>query len=94
MGHLIYLPNAVSIHSWTARAFQCFLTRGLHPAFQLPFGKTFRFFSLKWTFLAALLIFEVGSVLCAAAQSSALLIVGVRTCISESPKGEYLLTQP
>ncbi|GAW18492.1 hypothetical protein ANO14919_079680 [Xylariales sp. No.14919] len=45
-------------------------------AFQLPFGKTFRFFSLKWTFLAALLIFEVGSVLCAAAQSSAILIVG------------------
>ncbi|KAJ0113948.1 HC-toxin efflux carrier TOXA [Diaporthe amygdali] len=45
-------------------------------AFQLPFGKTFRFFSLKWTFLAALLIFEVGSVLCAAAQSSAMLIVG------------------
>ncbi|KAI1412624.1 major facilitator superfamily domain-containing protein [Hypoxylon sp. FL1857] len=45
-------------------------------AFQLPFGKTFRFFSLKWTFLAALLIFEVGSVLCAAATSSAMLIVG------------------
>ncbi|KAI0123646.1 major facilitator superfamily domain-containing protein [Xylariales sp. AK1849] len=45
-------------------------------AFQLSFGKTFRFFSLKWTFLAALLIFEVGSVLCAAAQSSAMLIVG------------------
>ncbi|KAI1304721.1 major facilitator superfamily domain-containing protein [Xylaria venustula] len=34
-------------------------------AFQLPFGKTFRFFSLKWTFLTALLIFDVGSVLCA-----------------------------
>ncbi|KAH6880097.1 major facilitator superfamily domain-containing protein [Thelonectria olida] len=45
-------------------------------AFQLPFGKTFRFFSLKWTFLAALFIFEVGSVLCAAATSSAMLIVG------------------
>ncbi|KAM0424571.1 hypothetical protein ACHAPT_010290 [Fusarium lateritium] len=45
-------------------------------AFQLPFGKLFRFFSLKWTFLAALLIFEIGSVLCAAAQSSDMLIVG------------------
>ncbi|KUI59490.1 Putative HC-toxin efflux carrier TOXA [Cytospora mali] len=45
-------------------------------AFQLPFGKVFRFFSLKWTFLAALFIFEVGSVLCAAATSSAMLIVG------------------
>lgn len=46
-------------------------------AFQLPFGKAFRFFSLKWTFLTALFIFEVGSVLCAAATSSAMLIVGV-----------------
>ncbi|KAI1332865.1 major facilitator superfamily domain-containing protein [Xylariaceae sp. FL0255] len=45
-------------------------------AFQLPFGKTFRFFSLKWTFLAALLIFGVGSLLCAAAPSSPVLIVG------------------
>ncbi|KAJ3460301.1 hypothetical protein MRS44_011168 [Fusarium solani] len=45
-------------------------------AFQLPFGKCFRFFSLKWTFLAALFIFEIGSVLCAAAQSSEMLIVG------------------
>ncbi|KAI8663747.1 MFS domain-containing protein [Fusarium keratoplasticum] len=45
-------------------------------AFQLPFGKSFRFFSLKWTFLAALFIFEIGSVLCAAAQSSEMLIVG------------------
>ncbi|RSL51082.1 hypothetical protein CEP54_011624 [Fusarium duplospermum] len=31
---------------------------------------------LKWTFLAALFMFEIGSVLCAAAQSSAMLIVG------------------
>ncbi|EEU43785.1 uncharacterized protein NECHADRAFT_44897 [Fusarium vanettenii 77-13-4] len=45
-------------------------------AFQLPFGKCFRFFSLKWTFLAALFIFEIGSILCAAAQSSEMLIVG------------------
>ncbi|KAI0517279.1 major facilitator superfamily domain-containing protein [Xylaria bambusicola] len=45
-------------------------------AFQLPFGKTFRFFSLKWTFLAALLIFEVGSLICGVAKSSAVLIVG------------------
>ncbi|KAK3390612.1 major facilitator superfamily domain-containing protein [Podospora didyma] len=45
-------------------------------AFQLPFGRCFRFFSLKWTFLVALFIFEIGSVLCAAANSSAMLIVG------------------
>ncbi|KAL6362800.1 hypothetical protein LRP88_04108 [Fusarium phalaenopsidis] len=48
----------------------------LTKSFQLPFGKYFRFFSLKWTFLAALFIFEIGSVLCAAAQSSEMLIVG------------------
>ncbi|RSM20202.1 hypothetical protein CDV31_000999 [Fusarium ambrosium] len=45
-------------------------------AFQLPFGKFFRLFSLKWTFLVALFIFEIGSVVCAAAQSSEMLIVG------------------
>lgn len=46
-------------------------------AFQLPFGKVFRIFSLKWSFLTALLLFEVGSIVCAAAPSSTALIVGV-----------------
>ena len=46
-------------------------------AFQLPFGKLYRIFSIKWTFLASLFIFEVGSVICAVASTSVTLIVGV-----------------
>lgn len=43
---------------------------------QPSFGKVYTYFNIKWTFIAALFIFEVGSVLCAAAQSSTMLIVG------------------
>ncbi|KAH7045202.1 major facilitator superfamily domain-containing protein [Macrophomina phaseolina] len=45
-------------------------------AFQLPFGKLFSFYSRKWTFLIALLIFELGSVICGAASTSAMFIAG------------------
>ncbi|CAK7243483.1 MAG: hypothetical protein STHCBS139747_005008 [Sporothrix thermara] len=45
-------------------------------SFQLPFGRLYADFSVKWLFLAALIIFEVGSVLCAAAPNSTALIVG------------------
>ncbi|OAA66814.1 Major facilitator superfamily domain, general substrate transporter [Niveomyces insectorum RCEF 264] len=44
--------------------------------FQLSFGKLYAEFNVKWVFLAAVLIFEVGSVICAAAPSSPALIVG------------------
>ncbi|KFA77958.1 hypothetical protein S40288_10192 [Stachybotrys chartarum IBT 40288] len=44
--------------------------------FQLMFGKLYNECNMKWTFLAAVLIFEVGSVICAAAPSSIILIVG------------------
>ncbi|KAI2607138.1 major facilitator superfamily domain-containing protein [Hypoxylon fragiforme] len=39
-------------------------------------GKIYNCFRLKWSFLTFFLIFEVGSVLCGAAQSSPMLIVG------------------
>ncbi|RYP66871.1 hypothetical protein DL769_005903 [Monosporascus sp. CRB-8-3] len=39
-------------------------------------GKVFAHFNNKWAFLAFFLIFELGSVLCGAAVSSAMLIVG------------------
>ncbi|OGM43338.1 hypothetical protein ABOM_008732 [Aspergillus bombycis] len=45
-------------------------------AFQLPFGKVYGIFSPKWTFLVALALFEVGSLICAVAPSSVVLIVG------------------
>jgi len=40
------------------------------------FGKVYTYFDVKWTYLSALVVFEVGSVLCAAATSSTMLIVG------------------
>jgi fucose permease len=43
---------------------------------QPSFGKIYTYFDVKWTYILALTIFELGSVLCAAAQSSTMLIVG------------------
>jgi MFS family permease len=43
---------------------------------QLTFGKIYAFFNIKAVYLAALLIFELGSILCATATSSKMLIVG------------------
>ena len=45
-------------------------------AFQLFYGKIYTFFSVKWVFLAALVIFEVGSAVCGAAPSSTAFIIG------------------
>lgn len=46
------------------------------PAFQLLYVKFFRAFNVKWVFLLALLIFEIGSAICGAAPSSTSFIVG------------------
>lgn len=43
---------------------------------QPSFGKVYTYFNVKWTFIAALTIFELGSVVCGAATSSAMLIIG------------------
>ncbi|KAI9676968.1 MAG: hypothetical protein M1817_006807 [Caeruleum heppii] len=43
---------------------------------QPTFGKIYTYFNVKWTYLIALLIFELGSVVCAAARNSVMLIVG------------------
>lgn len=43
---------------------------------QPSFGKIYTYFNVKWTYILALAIFELGSVLCAAATSSTMLIVG------------------
>lgn len=43
---------------------------------QPSFGKIYTYFNVKWTYILALTIFELGSVLCAAARSSTMLIVG------------------
>ncbi|KAF4470310.1 aflatoxin efflux pump AFLT [Fusarium albosuccineum] len=45
-------------------------------ALQLFFGKLYTYWSIKWTFLSAVAIFEVGSLICGAAPNSVTLIVG------------------
>ncbi|CAK7205357.1 hypothetical protein SEUCBS139899_008127 [Sporothrix eucalyptigena] len=45
-------------------------------SFQLLYGKIYTFFAIKWVFLIAILIFELGSTVCGAAPSSAGFIVG------------------
>lgn len=44
--------------------------------FQLFFGRLYSFFSIKWVFLSAVFLFELGSLLCGIAPSSVALIVG------------------
>lgn len=56
---------------WYASAY--FLTQC---AFQLFFGKLYSFFSIKWVFLGALGIFELGSLICGVAPTSTALIIG------------------
>ncbi|KAF5675948.1 aflatoxin efflux pump aflt [Fusarium heterosporum] len=45
-------------------------------AFQLIFGRIYRFYDLRKTFLACILIFEIGSAICGAAPNSVTFIVG------------------
>ncbi|KAF5550554.1 major facilitator superfamily transporter [Fusarium phyllophilum] len=39
-------------------------------------GKIYMYFNTRWTFLALFFVFEVGSLICGVAQSSAMLIIG------------------
>jgi MFS family permease len=45
-------------------------------SFQLSFGRLYTIFSIKWVFLTAISLFEVGSLVCAVASNSVILIVG------------------
>ena len=45
-------------------------------AFQLVFGKLYKIFSIKATFLTSILLFEAGSALCGAAPNSIAFILG------------------
>ncbi|CRK24645.1 hypothetical protein BN1708_018117, partial [Verticillium longisporum] len=57
--------------SWYGAAF--FMANG---GFQSSWGKAYKYFSLKWTFLAAVFVFELGSLVCGAAPTSTALIIG------------------
>ena len=43
---------------------------------QPSFGRVYTYFDVKYTYLFALLLFEVGSIICAAAMSSPMFIIG------------------
>ncbi|KAE8321021.1 efflux pump antibiotic resistance protein [Aspergillus sergii] len=43
---------------------------------QAPWGKLYGFFNIKWTYLLSLLMFELGSLLCALSHNSLTLIIG------------------
>ncbi|KAL3455893.1 major facilitator superfamily domain-containing protein [Aspergillus heterothallicus] len=45
-------------------------------AFQLMWGKLYTFYVVKWVYLSALFLFELGSLVCAVSPSSTALIVG------------------
>ncbi|KAF9887398.1 hypothetical protein FE257_010253 [Aspergillus nanangensis] len=45
-------------------------------SFQLFFGKLYTLLSIKWTFVGAVLIFEIGSAVCGASPNSVALIIG------------------
>ncbi|ORY71976.1 putative MFS aflatoxin efflux pump [Pseudomassariella vexata] len=45
-------------------------------SFQLLFGKLYTFYAIKSTFLAAIILFEIGSAICGAAPSSVVFIIG------------------
>lgn len=45
-------------------------------ATQTSAGKIYKYFSLKWTFVVSMVIFEVGSLVCGVAPTSNALIVG------------------
>ncbi|KAG9845679.1 putative major facilitator superfamily transporter, partial [Aureobasidium melanogenum] len=64
-------PDALNDVGWIGSSY-LLTTTSLQPSF----GKVYTYFDVKWTYLSALIIFEVGSVICAAATSSTMLIIG------------------
>ena len=56
---------------WYGSAF--FLTVA---AFQGVWGKAYKYFPLKWSFMVSIFIFELGSLICGVAPNSKALIVG------------------
>lgn len=63
--------HSINDVSWYGSAY--FITVG---GFQTTWGKAYKYFSLKYTFLLSIGIFELGSLICGVAPSSTTLIVG------------------
>ena len=63
--------HSLSDVSWYGAAF--FMTIA---SFQTTWGKAYKFFPLKATFLSSIFLFELGSLICAVAPSSPVLVLG------------------
>jgi MFS transporter, DHA2 family, glioxin efflux transporter len=63
--------NGLDDVSWYAAAY--FMTLG---SAQTSAGKLYQYFNIKWSFLASMLVFEVGSLICGVAPTSTALIIG------------------
>lgn len=63
--------HGLSQVSWYGSAY--FMCLG---GFQSSWGKAFRYFNLKWTFILTVIVFEIGSLICAVAPNSNAFIVG------------------
>ncbi|KAL1798642.1 hypothetical protein ACET3X_002679 [Alternaria dauci] len=63
--------QGLNMVSWYGSAY--FMTFG---GFQSASGKFYRYFPLKWSFLGAIFVFEIGSLICAVAQDSTTFVVG------------------
>ncbi|KAK9852144.1 MFS transporter [Penicillium brevicompactum] len=63
--------NSVEDIGWYGSAFLLTTCR-----FQLFFGKLYTLLPVKWTFVGAVLIFEIGSAICGASPNSVALIIG------------------
>lgn len=63
--------HSINDISWYGSAF--FLTLG---GFQSTWGKAYKYFPLKTSFLLAIFVFELGSLICGVAPNSPTLIVG------------------
>ena len=63
--------NSLDDIGWYGSAF--FMTMA---AFQSMWGKAYKYFSIKLVYLLAIVIFEVGNLICALAPNSAALIIG------------------
>lgn len=59
-------------------------------AFQLVWGRIYRFYDLRYTFLSCIIIFEIGSAVCGAAPSSPVFIIGKCTLFCFFPPGVAL----
>ncbi|MCJ1314392.1 hypothetical protein MMC25_008074 [Agyrium rufum] len=75
--------NSLDGVGWYGSAFLMMICAGQPLA-----GKIFTYFSLKWAYLSFLGLFELGSLVCATAQSSASLIVG-SAIVGAGPAGLF-----